>query len=304
MLSPRLRGSAPLTSAQTSGGGLSVRRAPAGRLYGLKAAIPDAGGLLDREGLSAGTSAATALATRAAHRLFDALMDATGGSLLADVDPAYYAVVIKALLVHRAQWGNKSVLLDTLYGPQGQGKHVARKDNIARVLGYGRPIIEEALDCAPNRATLVGYGDAPSDGAANFYRIPLPDSLERVTDPRAITLSLAWFSPVNPRHAAYRRAKLEITPSNFEVSIGVAREKSQPSDKSVPRGSLFHVRYAGEKAVPFIDDGHMTFRVFCREQGGALDQSIRYGLAVTIEAGEGIAVYQKVRQRLGIQPRP
>jgi hypothetical protein len=119
-----------------------------------------------------------------------------------------------------------------------------------------------------------------------------------------VILSLAWFSPVNPRHASYRRAKLEIVPTSFEISIGVAREKSQPSNASVPRGSLFHVRYTGEKAVPFIDDGHITFRVFCREQGGALDQSIRYGLAVTIEAGEGITVYQEVRQRLGIQPRP
>ena len=230
-------------------------------------------------------------------------MDETAGSLLADVDPAYYAVIIKALLVHRAQWGDKGVLLDTLYGPQGQGKHVARKDNIARVLGYGRPVVEEAMACAPNRATLVGYGDAASDGRANLYRIPLPGSLERVTDPRAITLSLAWLSPVNPRHASYRRAKLEIIPTNLEVSIGVAREKSQPSDKSVPRGSLFHVRYTGDKAVPFIDDCHISFRVFCREQGGALDQSIHYGLAVTIEAGEGIAVYQQIRQRLGIQPR-
>jgi hypothetical protein len=160
------------------------------------------------------------------------------------------------------------------------------------------------MACASNRATLVGYGDAASDGTANFYRIPLPASLERVTDPRAITLSLAWFSPVNPRHAAYRKAKLEIVPSDFEGTIGVARERCQPSDKSVPRGSLFHVRYTGQKAVPFIDDGHIGFRVFCREQGGALDQSIRYGLAMTIEAGEGIAVYQEVRQRLGIQPRP
>jgi hypothetical protein len=230
-------------------------------------------------------------------------MDETGGSLLANVDPAYYAVIIKALLVHRAQWGDKGVLLDTLYGPQGQGKHVARKDNIARLLGYGRPIVEEAMACAPNRATLVGYGSVASNGTADLHRIPLPDSLERVTDPRAVTLSLAWFSPVNPRHAAYRRAKLEITPSDFGISIGVKREKSQPSDKSVPRGSLFHVRYTGQKAVPFIDDGHISFRVFCREQGGALDQSIRYGLAVTIEAGEGIAVYQEIRQRLGIQPR-
>ena len=243
------------------------------------------------------------MATRAAHRLFDALMDETDGSLLADVDPAYYAVIVKALLVHRARWDDKGALLDTLYGPQGQGKHVARKDNIARVLGYGRPMVEEAMTCALNRATLVGYGEAASDGTANLYRIPLPAALERVTDPRAITLSLAWFSPVNTRHASYRRAKLEIIPKNFDVSIGVVREKNQPSDKSVPRGALFHVRYTGEKAVPFIDDSHIVFRVFCREQGGALDQSISYGLAVTIEAGEGIAVYQQIRQRLGIQPR-
>ncbi len=300
-----LPGGRELISAQASGGDyLIVRRAPAGRAYGLKAAIPDPGGLLDREGLSAGTSAATALATRAAHRLFDVLMDEAGGSLLADVDPAYYAVIIKALLVHRAQWGDKGVLLETLYGPQGKGSHVARRDNVARVIGYGRPDVEEAMACAPNRATLVGYGNASSDGTADFYRIPLPDSLQRVTDPRAVTLSLAWFSPVNPRHAAYRRAKLEVKPGDFEIALGVEREKFQPSDKSVPRGSLFHVRYTGQKAVPFIDDGHISFRVFCREQGGALDQSIRYGLAITIEAGEGITVYQEVRQRLGIQPRP
>jgi hypothetical protein len=95
-----------------------------------------------------------------------------------------------------------------------------------------------------------------------------------------------------------------MAPSDFDRAIGVVRERCQPSDKSVPRGSLFHVRYTGQEAVPFIDDGHIGFRVFCREQGGALDQSIRYGLAMTIEAGEGIAVYQEVRQRLGIQPRP
>ena len=70
----------------------------------------------------------------------------------------------------------------------------------------------------------------------------------------------------------------------------------------MPRGSLFHVRYHGDNAVAFVDDGHMQCRVFCREQGGALDQPIRYGLAVTIEAGEGVPVYQEIPQRLGIQP--
>ena len=290
-------------SIASTGVELSIRPVPSGRLYGLKTAIPDAGGRLDQEGLTAGTSAAAALATRAAHRLFDALMNQDNGALLADVDPKYYGVVVKVLLAHRARWGEMGNLLEGIYGPTGQGQYVARKDNIAGILGYGRPIVEEAMSCAANRATLVGYGEVTTDGSAVLYRVPLPGSLERVTDPRSITLTLAWFSPVNVRHRAYRRAKLEAQPDNFELRIGVNRGKSQPSDKSVPRGSLFHVHYEGNSAVTFVDDGHLRFRVFCREQGGSLDRSIGYGVAVTIESGERIPVYQEVRQRLGIRPR-
>lgn len=284
--------------------GLRVRSAEPGRLFGLKAAIPDADGRLDQEGLTAGTSAATALATRDAHRLFDALMDEDNGAILSGVAPEYYGVMIKALLAHRAHWGAKGLLLDELYGPKGRGKHVERKDNIARVLGYGRPFVEDTMTCAANRAIMVGYGSVAPDGSASLYRVPLPVSLERVTEPRSITMTLAWFSPVNVRHRAYRRAKLEIQTLDFGTNAGVRRVPEQPSDKSVPRGSLFHVRYHGSDAVSFVDDGHIQFRVYCREQAGPLDRGIRYGLAVTIEAGEGIPVYQEVRQRLGIQPRP
>ena len=290
-------------SVVSTGEGLRIRNAPPGRLYGLKAAVPDAGGRLDQEGLTAGTSAATALATRAAHRLFDALMDPDNGALLEGVDPMYYGVVVKALLVHRARWGEKGDLLERIYGPTGKGTHLARNDNITRVLGYGRPLVEEAMSCAENRATLVGYGEVSADGSAVLYRLPLPGSLENVTEPRWITLTLAWFSPVNVRHRAYRRAKLEVQPIDFKAGFGVDRRKLQPSDKSVPRGSLFHVHYEGDSAVSFVDNGHLRFRVFCRGQGGTLDQPIRYGLAATIEAGVGIPVYQEVRQRLGIQPR-
>ena len=285
------------------GGGLVVKAAEAGRVYGLKAAVPDEGGRLDREGLTAGTSAATALATRGAHRLFDALMDEDNGGVLQDADRRYYGVVIKALLVHRARWGEVGAELEDIYGPKGRGTHIARRDNIARVLGYGRPNVEEALTCAANRATLVGYGEVAPDGSASLFRVPLPSSLERVTEPRTITLTLAWFSPVNIRHRAYRKAKLEITPADFKTSAGVERSPNQPSDKSVPRGSLFHVRYEGHRAVPFVDGGHLSFRVFCREQGGPLDERIRYGLAVTIEAGEHVPVYQEVQQRLGVRTR-
>ena len=297
-------GGRELFSPVTGGAGLRVRPAKPGRFFGLKAAIPDADGRLDQEGLTTGTSAATALATRDAHRLFDALMDEDNGAILSGAAPEYYGVMIKALLAHRAHWGAKGSLLDELYGPKGQGKHVERKDNIARVLGYGRPLVEETMTCAANRAILVGYGSVAPDGSANLYRAPLPVSLERVTEPRSITMTLAWFSPVNARHRAYRRAKLEIQPLDFGTNAGVSRVPEQPSDKSVPRGSLFHVRYQGNKAVSFVDDGHIQFRVYCREQAGPLDRAIRYGLAVTVEAGEGVPVYQEIRQRLGIQPRP
>ena len=295
-------GGRELFSILSAGAGLRVRSAVPGRFFGLKAAIPDADGQLDQEGLTAGTSAATALATRAAHRLFDALMDEENGAVLADVPSEYYGVVVKALLAHRAHWGAKGPPLDQLYGPHGQGQHVPRKDNIARVLGYGRPFVDEAMTCAANRATLVGHGTVTPNGAVDLYRVPLPASLERVTEPRSITLTLAWFSPVNVRHRAYRRAKLELQPLDLTTSAGVSRIPEQPSDKSVPRGSLFHVRYHGDNAVAFVDEAHMQCRVFCRGQGGALDQPIRYGLAVTIEAGEGVPVYQEIRQRLGIQP--
>lgn len=291
-------------SAAGGNAGLRVRPAEPGRLFGLKAAIPDADGRLDQEGLTAGTSAATALATRDAHRLFDALVDEDNGAILSGVAPEYHGVMIKALLAHRAHWGAKGSLLDKLYGPKGRGKYVERRDKIARVLGYGRPLVEETMTCAANRAILVGRGSVAPDGSANLYRVPLPVSLERVTEPRSITMTLAWFSPVNVRHRAYRRAKLEIQPLDFKTNAGVSRVPEQPSDKSVPRGSLFHVRYQGNRAVSFVDDGHIQFRVYCREQAGPLDRAIRYGLAVTVEAGEGIPVYQEIRQRLGIQPRP
>ena len=61
--------------------------------------------------LSDGTSSATALGTRAAHRIFDALMDTDVPSQLRQMDPKFYAVVVKALLVHRARWNGKADLL-------------------------------------------------------------------------------------------------------------------------------------------------------------------------------------------------
>jgi hypothetical protein len=65
------------------------------------------------------------------------------------------------------------------------------------------PDIERVLDCAENRATLLGYGSIAPDTAL-LYRIPLPEDLDGRRAFRAFTVSLAWFSPVNPHHQGYR----------------------------------------------------------------------------------------------------
>ena len=268
---------------------------------GLRAASPDGAGDLARTSLIMGTSAATALATRAAHLIFDALMGRDDGPMGADFEPKFYGVVVKALLIHRAKWGSRADFLDGEDGPgpHGQGKHTERRDNIARLLGFGFPEVEEALSCTPNRATLVGYGMIKA-GEVNIHRIPLPQSLENATEPRSLTVTVAWFSPVNRRHQAYRQAKLEVKPLQEPKDVvGVERlSRQQPPSTSVERGTVSHTRYEGNHAVSFIDDGHVGLRIVCREQAGTLDQSIRYGIAVTIEAGEGIPVYEEVRTRL------
>ena len=291
-----LPGGRELVTFHSWGKPLSIR--PSGVGYGLGVASPDATGRLDRIRRFDGTSVATALATRSAHRLFEALTDAASSAPHADMDPEFRPVVIKALLVHRSRWGDNRSLLADLYGPQGQGKHVERRDNIARLLGYGFPRIEEALSCAPNRATLVGYGTIRAR-TANIHRIPLPPALERVTEWRALAITVAWLSPINRRHRAYRRAKLEVgTVTETGIAAGVERSPGQPVAVSSSRGTVVHSRYEGKKAVRFVDGGNVLLRIVCKEQAGSLDEPIRYGVAVTLEAGQSIPIYREVRARL------
>lgn len=116
-------------------------------------------------------------------------------------------------------------------------------------------------------------------------------------------MTLAWFSPINIRNINYRKVRLEAKEENFKEEAGVSRAKLQPTDKSIPRGTLFHVRYEGKESIAFVNNGYLLFNVFCRAQNNNLDKPIRYGVAVTIEAGEHIPVYQEVRARLAVGAR-
>lgn len=232
------------------------------RLYGLSAAAPDTSGQGrdDQLALSDGTSSATALATRAAHRIFDALMDPDVPLLLREMDPAYYAVVVKALLVHRARWNGKADLLKEMCGPADRGRFDERSENVIRFLGFGVPNIDEAIECASDRATLIGFGALKPDQAL-IYRVPLPRSLERVTEPRSLTITLAWFSPVKPGNQSYRCVRLEAAPLEPTRALGVERQDNQPTDNPVKAGD-------GVSRAPLRRKGRSVYRRRLAELAG------------------------------------
>jgi hypothetical protein len=210
-----------------SGGGIIEIQPFRGRAqyFGLKAARPSATGGTRYEDFTFGTSVATALATRSAHRIYDVLTDRDSGSNHADIDPTLLPIVLKALLVHGAEWGAKGQMLDSTFPPQGTGSHFSRRDDIARLLGYGVPRIDRVLDCAANRATLLGVGSIDPESSL-LYRVPLPDGLDGIRALRGLTITLAWFSPVNPRHQGYRMAAIDVS-SDFHAYCERIRNASR-----------------------------------------------------------------------------
>ena len=273
-----------------------------GRAFGLMAAAPDPLGDLSKTALTWGTSAATALATRAAHLVFDTVMDEDGGSMLADTPPEYFPLIVKVLLVHGSQWGDGATVLDGLFG----GKHHAKKDNVSRFVGHGVLDVGRILECTAQRATLIGYGEI-RPGVASLFRIPLPPSLERVVEPRSVTVTLGWFASINPRHQGYRMVALDAKPGgDSKFSLGVDRSRMQPHDKAIDRGTVYHDRREGRRAVPYVDGGDLLVRIAARETAGEFTDPVPYAMAVSIEVGvdSTIPVYEEVRASVLARVRP
>ena len=70
---------------------------------------PTTSGRENLDGYSNGTSAAAALASRTCHRIHDALETAYGEAFLR-IPPVQRAVLLKALLVHPAQWPQETFM--------------------------------------------------------------------------------------------------------------------------------------------------------------------------------------------------
>jgi hypothetical protein len=251
---------------------------------------------LDRVRPSCGSSNATALGTRAAHLIFERLeqlRDEPGGERL---DDDYTAVLLKALLVHGASWGDAADRIAAAFSndfTRRQWRDLQRLQG--RFLGYGEVTVERCLVATDQRVTVVGWGRI---GAEEGHRLelPLPPSLASSTVRRRLTVTLAWLTPINPRHKDYRKAQLWFDAG--ENSIGVS--KKDLDFDSAKRGTVQHRIADGEAAVPFIGGARLQITVNCAADAGPLTDTIPYGIAVTLEVAEGLGInlYDEVAARI------
>ena len=243
-----------------------------------------------------GTSNATALVSRACGLLYDTLDELRVEYQGEVIDAVPRAVWLKALVAHGAEWGEAgSVLTRTLKNDDNRRQF---KEYITRLVGYGAIDIDRVRECTASRVTALGGGKLRRD-ESHILRFPLPPSLAGKLGHRLV-ITLAWFSPFNQRHHAWRRAALSFDPPRDPIQV----RRQQADWQAVRRGTLQHEILEGKKAAAFVEGADLEIRVSCRAGAGSLEEEIPYALAVTLEVAEelGIDIYDEVRAAVHTVP--
>lgn len=264
---------------------------------GHKVAYPKKEGTLTSVAYTRGTSNAAALATRTAAIIYESLKEQFDSeNMQFEQIEDDIAVLIKALLVHGASWGTISTTLEELLGQHGIDRFKDRV--IPRLIGYGPIDPTRVYECTEQRATLLGINTLTKE-KAHVYSVPLPPSLSSKTVRRRLTITLAWFSPVNANDQKYRQAQLWFDPPSEKLVL----RRMNADHNAVRRGTIQHEILEGDRAVPFVDGDILQIKVNCREDAGQFNTEVPYALVVSLEVAEGIEIpiYNEIRER--IRPR-
>jgi len=282
-------------------GGGTVRCAPvvSGAAPGQLAASPGSvPGQLSATRFSRGTSNAAARASRELARLYDTVIV----PLREEIGDFSEAAALKALLIHAAAWDGAADRIARVLDGQ-DWRQV--KDHTARLIGYGAVDETRLGGGSTSRVVLIGANSLAED-LAHVYTIPLPPSLSGVADWRRVTITLAWMTPINPRHRSYRRAQLWFQVGDEVLAVGRADAQWQ----AARRGTVQHEVLEGAKAAVFADGDGLEIRVNCKAEAGELAVEVPYALAVTLEAAPAIdlpihdEVEARLRQPVLVAPRP
>ena len=261
----------------------------------------DTEGELSKDVFSRGTSNATALATRAGVQIHEVLsqMNAEGEN---NIPEELMAVLVKALLVHGSvQNIEVKEILEYL---KNKNNSKIFKTVLARFLGYGAVDVKRVLSCTEQRGTVLGFGEIATD-EMHKYRFPVPIEFGGRKTLRRMVVTLAWFSPINPKHRYYREAKLEVGPDEKWEDTLLRLKRTDADGYQVKRGTIQHEILEGKNRLAAFQQGsEIALQIKCKTDGTVrLDDSVPYGLAVTLEATEEsqIPVYERIRERLSAQ---
>lgn len=257
------------------------------------ATSPSTGGEINRCVYTRGTSNSTALATRSVAQIYEMLNSLISENNLL-IDESNIAVILKTLLVHGSSWTEGHTILENILKTENSRQ---LKKTIARYLGFGVPNIHRVLECTSQRATAIGFGKIKKDDKHDF-RFPLPPCLSGINEMRRLTITLAWFSPINPANKKYRKANLSVEPPKSDIGVN----RINADWRQVKNGTVQHEVLEGNKVVSYQDDDFLKISVVCREDAESLDEEVPYGLAVTLETGEHIdlPIYEEIEARISI----
>lgn len=273
------------------------RRVPSNRPPGILSATPiDIARGTRNVMYSYGTSSSAALVSHEGQKCYEVLNEIFNNELDTDVPNEYAALLIKAMLVHGANWGEVANLIIDSLNLSGRAA-----DDLHKYIGYGVPNIERVEECAQNRITLIGYGQLEAE-KAHLYKLPLPFDFHTRKTYRCLTVTMAYFTPIVPTRQNYRMAQLWFTIEDNGKKLVPSRMDA--SDKAVARGTLQHEKFYSESAIAWGEDDKLYIRVNCRNDAGELVGTIPYSLFVTFEVAEGVEidvyhqVISKIRQRV------
>ncbi len=241
-----------------------------------------------------GTSNAAALISHEASRCYDVLLEVFGNAGEA-VPDEHLALLIKAMLVHGAEWGS---LADKYAKVLNLTNRQDCSTKLHRFLGFGKPNIERVIECAKNRVTLIGYGDL-KNGEAFTYYLPLPFNFSSSKISRRLTATLTYFPPIVPTRQKYRAAQLWYDIENGKKNLLDSRK--DVDWHAAVRGSVQHEIFENDNTVVWDENDAIQVKVNCR--GDADDRfsgSVPYALMVSFEIKDAIDidVYAKVAERV------
>lgn len=242
-----------------------------------------------------GTSNSAALATRRAAQLYETISSMREFSPGKSLDHAPDALILKALLLHGAEWPDAAIQKfgTTLKNPENS--KTFKKDQ-GQFFGFGHVNESRIHACTRNQATLIHTGTVKLD-ESDVYLFPLPYCLSGSIAARRIVITLTWFSPINPFHSEYGQAQMWVTAPTKSSHLGF--HETDYYHHHQKKGSVFHHVAYGKQASVFADGSNLQLNVNCKARAGAKNLSIPYALVVTLDTQDTeLPVYEQVKNRL------